>query len=105
MKGPPDDPGVGKGLVGVSAGQAGLGNLHLYWPQLLVAMETLLHLVYQPQQRGPGDFMWQLVPGLPLASGEEAVQSPAGEELVGWRPSSGQGQVHCYSFLEQCPLA
>ena len=105
----PGDFALGEEAVGETAEQICLGCLHLYWPQLLVAMETLLHhkvgggvlvpardeaglylsqllvavdlllqLVYQPQQRGPGDFPtdWQ------GAVVEEAVESSAGEELV-----------------------
>ena len=90
--------------MGETAEQTCLGNLHLYWPQLLVAMETLLHhrvgggvlvpargeagiywsqllvtvdlllcLVYQPQQRGPGNF----------ALGEEAVGETAEQACLG----------------------
>ena len=50
----------------------------LYLSQLLVAVDLLLQLVYQLQQRGPDDFP---------ADWQGAVGTAAEEGLIKWRPS------------------
>ena len=59
---------VGGGDLVAARGEAGI-----YWSQLLVTVDLILRFVYQPQQRGPGDF----------ALGEEAVGETA-EEACPW---------------------
>ena len=60
---------VGGGVLVPAHGEAGL-----YLSLLLVAVDLLPQLVYQPQQRGPGDF----------ALGEEAVGETAKETCPYW---------------------